>query len=1082
MAMNSTQGLNSGGKAKYTFALNRFKGVDFTSNPMEINESRSPDMVNMIPGANGSLKCRNGYEKVIEAPGRINGIYSLKELSGEHIIIHHGNKLSEWREHDIVEYTVPNGGLKVSYCFKINGVVYSFFCPPIKDTDDVIFTLSTGKIRVNNTEITTMINGTESNSTKIIMEEGDVPGVYHTKRKVMIFNLLGMPGLSTYGLDGFMFDSPYNNKDVIYGYIGVEPGDIPETGLEVKFYDSSQVLKWTLSDGSTGWTFAKTQKSSAVQESWVANPNNLWTNDRGWSYEINNPTGAYYGFTVDNKMWFFGIPPLTQGDVFRFDCESKYAFLNGKRITIWAASETSAYQPLAVTVARSPLIELATVPDNKSSCQQINNNLYIFTGDGAYVYGGKMQTNDEGHATGDKLYSLSLLTDKAYTPLVKIGTPPITTTRISNGTSTDTFVSSGTALDKTNILSDKREQSFLVSCGAGGHPAATSYTGVGDVLYYKLALCISPINKVDRVQKLSDVGEWEDVATSDYSVNLTTGIITFVNTLYPTPVVGRDNYKVVFTVKYDGGSDLKAKVFAPQDAVKTAYDSVNNCNRDTYYIGKDIDNPADGIDVVIQFGSGRKANTTVYDTGGDTGYINDDTSGINSVSIGSTTIKAKINSPTHNIVLPSGEAAMVRFNAGNGMHYYTKYHIVGKLINDDGTYYLEISEPYYNATYAKEYMEERTRSGCLAVYSFELVLSYTEYSYKDRINKATICTKFGAAGNMDRLFVAGWDKMREYEFWSEVNDPTYFPDSNYARLGDEDTAVMGWSRINNNQLAIHKSDNGQDATIHVQSATLNNNNATALFPVKEGPVGAGVISSRAFSTLNGEPLALSGSGVFSVKYVEDVAADVRYAAPRSFFIDARLEEKGLADAESITYKGKYYLAVGGEVFIADGNQKAMIGGNKGYEFSYEWYYWNNIPCRVWWIHDDELYFGSNDGTIYRFNDGYYDDGKPVECYWCSKPMNFNHPTYYKKIKNMYVTVSPYEWSEVNVDYITDRVKKTVKNYSVHSYDSLPITIATNYKATKIEDIQFKIWAHNAEPLEMLGMSAIYTVGGKYKGV
>ena len=41
-------------------------------------------------------------------------------------------------------------------------------------------------------------------------------------------------------------------------------------------------------------------------------------------------------------------------------------------------------------------------------------------------------------------------------------------------------------------------------------------------------------------------------------------------------------------------------------------------------------------------------------------------------------------------------------------------------------------------------------------------------------------------------------------------------------------------------------------------------------------------------------------------------------------------------------------------------------------FNYEWYFWDNMPVRVWSIIDNNLYFGTEDGRICSFDDKYVD--------------------------------------------------------------------------------------------------------------
>lgn len=86
-----------------------------------------------------------------------------------------------------------------------------------------------------------------------------------------------------------------------------------------------------------------------------------------------------------------------------------------------------------------------------------------------------------------------------------------------------------------------------------------------------------------------------------------------------------------------------------------------------------------------------------------------------------------------------------------------------------------------------------------------------EYSI-DLINKCTIAVQYGYGGATDRVFVSGNPDAQNFHYWSDVNDPAYFPGINYAFLGQDSSAIMGYSLIGD-ALAVHKEDNEQDQTI-----------------------------------------------------------------------------------------------------------------------------------------------------------------------------------------------------------------------------------------------------------------------------
>lgn len=847
---------SGGGASKQTLNIGSFRGVDYANAPYNVSINRSPDAINMEPMLNGAVGCRHGYEALLNADGRINGIYSLKELKGDHILVHHGSKLSEWKG--------PNESLQ----------------------------------------------------------------------------------------------------------------------------------------------------------------------------EI------YNGF-----------------------------------------------------------------PDLKSSCCQMDNKLYIFTGSMAYVYGEYDVFDELGNNIGSE-YQLRKLEDEAYVPTVVIASNPVKTvveSKTSHNTTsleaTDTGGGGGYRYEDINLLSDSRCQHFLVSASSDNVLSDGEYTGAGTV-YHKLPLASSPIKSVNKVEVLNEFGSWQEVVSSLYTVDNVSGVLTFKNPLEVTPVTGRDNYKITYSVDFSGSIDeksIKTEIdyvhgtdwnFNPPiiDEYDTAsdYDKFANgekfsAYKERIYLGTDVAFP-NGVNVTVTFGKHINGNVSVggwfdYDEDGNDEYIS------------YMTFTATTEPTEHKIWLPNAKKyAMHAFDGKVSVdsEFYVYLRFFSQIVQIGNEYYLDISDVYAIACNPKY------SGGSIVIYfeKYGIVYVKAEYSvrknaYKDRVNKATICTKFGYGGNLDRLFVAGWDTMREYEFWSEINNPTYFPDLNYARLGDGDTKIMGWNRVSNNQLAIHKNSNGSDSTVYIQNAVLNSKNSVD-FPVTEGASGVGVVNERCFGVLNGEPLALSADGVFATKLVTDIPTDIKYAAPRSYYINPKLKQFNLENAEAIVFDERYYLAIGGYVFVADGKQKYMIGGNQGYDYSYEWYLWDNLPVRVWFVYEKELYFGTDDGRICKFNGGYTDCGKPINCHWTTPTLSFGTTPYYKKIKNVIVScvLPTTEFSEVNIDYIDVKGEKNVKTALIDNTSrklGMVQSIATNYKVKKCTAMQVRVRADNAEDFVLQDISVLYTVSGKFKG-
>lgn len=378
----------------------------------------------------------------------------------------------------------------------------------------------------------------------------------------------------------------------------------------------------------------------------------------------------------------------------------------------------------------------------------------------------------------------------------------------------------------------------------------------------------------------------------------------------------------------------------------------------------------------------------------------------------------------------------------------------------------------------------------------------------DLINKCTIAIQYGYNGSTDRAFVSGNPSAPNFHYWSDINDPTYFPATNYAYLGQDSNAIMGYSIIGG-ALAVHKEDNEQDQTIFLVSGSYDTNNGYQ-FAISGSVAGVGAISKYCFKRLGTEPMFLSRQGVFAVT-TQYLTAE-RYAQNRSWYVDPKLtNEVDLSEAVAVEYNGYYYLCVNSHVYVADSRQKTYEKNAPQSEFQYEWYYLTNIDARVFWEFDGRLYFGDSDGKVKRFmlaaentaaHNSYNDDGEPIRALWDTPVFNFDTMFRYKTLKNFHLMMAPYLRSSVEVFYRSKGSMRSVENLHsvkestmdifdfnnidfnrfVFTTDDSPMVIATNTKEKKFMLIQFRVENNVAgEGFGFYEMEANYTFAGKYKG-
>ena len=97
----------------------------------------------------------------------------------------------------------------------------------------------------------------------------------------------------------------------------------------------------------------------------------------------------------------------------------------------------------------------------------------------------------------------------------------------------------------------------------------------------------------------------------------------------------------------------------------------------------------------------------------------------------------------------------------------------------------------------------------------KITASHTVEGYADRVNKCRIGIQFGVNGATDRLFLSGSPQLINYDWYSGLNDPTYWGDQAYSVLGQSDSAIVGYSIVNA-RLAAHKDSTDSDRNVIVR--------------------------------------------------------------------------------------------------------------------------------------------------------------------------------------------------------------------------------------------------------------------------
>lgn len=382
---------------------------------------------------------------------------------------------------------------------------------------------------------------------------------------------------------------------------------------------------------------------------------------------------------------------------------------------------------------------------------------------------------------------------------------------------------------------------------------------------------------------------------------------------------------------------------------------------------------------------------------------------------------------------------------------------------------------------------------------------HTVEGYSDRIDKCTIITTYGV-GSSDRVVLSGNPDCPNLDWTSGLYDPTYMPDLGYAAVGSEATPICGYCRIGSS-LGIVKADDGSDSTVFLRSAALSED-GEAVFTLQQTIAGVGSIAPGSFASLFDDPLFLSRSGVAAI--TSSSLTGEKIIQNRSLYLNAQLtNEPSLPEAEAAVWQGMYLLAVpGGHVYLLNGRQTKTFRSASLADFVYEGFYWEDVPALCWYVQhsgtDEELYFGTADGRICKFNTDienmsrYSDDGAAISAVWATKYDDDGTPAVLKTLlkRGCCVTIKPYARSSAEVYIRADRTGGHEKKVAGKPMDILdfsdidferitfntdesPQEIFLNRKVKNYKRLQ--IIVRNREPNEGFGIFQItkHYVTGNY---
>ena len=372
--------------------------------------------------------------------------------------------------------------------------------------------------------------------------------------------------------------------------------------------------------------------------------------------------------------------------------------------------------------------------------------------------------------------------------------------------------------------------------------------------------------------------------------------------------------------------------------------------------------------------------------------------------------------------------------------------VIVKSLQADGTFLTltENTEFTVNRTLGTIIFDSVKQTPAVGVDNIYIKYSKTVTGYADKIKKCTICTLYGLSGSMNRVIVSGNSDLRNTQWHSASDDPTYIGDTFYTLSGQDSASIIGYS-LSGDYLAIHRDYSENGSNVHLMNGALVDNVFTL---VSAGSYPAeGALSKYAFSSFDNEPMYLTINKNVSAITPQDYSGE-KFSQERSYYLTSLLEQHTTSSSYSCIWNGFYVISGGEYLFLLDSNQPVYDRNELYANRQYEGYYFTGINATVLMEIDGELYFGTASGCIKKFTDGLYaDDGSTItetvsvdgedvttdlsyRCYWDTPELYGKYPELKKTFKHLALLLTSYPYTGCRVWIKIDGIWEVLFDYDI----------------------------------------------------
>lgn len=249
----------------------------------------------------------------------------------------------------------------------------------------------------------------------------------------------------------------------------------------------------------------------------------------------------------------------------------------------------------------------------------------------------------------------------------------------------------------------------------------------------------------------------------------------------------------------------------------------------------------------------------------------------------------------------------------------------------------------------------------------EIVVEFSQ----NIIDEITSCDK--AVVYENRVILANCQKKKNKFFFSALNDPTYFPATNFEYAGVEEQNVVGLI-VMSSSVALIKEGSGSNGYIYnISSVTTEAELMPVVYRVTEISSSIGGIGGAI--NFKNDIVFLSKQGLQAITRLD--LHNERNIEHRSSLVDGKLvNEKGLDRAKLGVFGEYLIILINGKMYLANSREKSQLK-----DVEYEWYYFEDVGVleekesgskfyngTSIEVFEDRLFVGTSNGCICCYND------------------------------------------------------------------------------------------------------------------